>query len=104
MCGLPAIQRDLYSAFLAKHVEEGGNFDRLQALHAWASEGPLLEQALSKCREDMNGKPLLSSLGLGRPLRQNITPVEDRSTHAEVLEVKIFDHQKEACGIAIRTP
>ncbi len=82
-CGLPLVQRDLYSAYLATHVDANGNFDRPQAIEAWEGAEPLLKQALSKCREAMSGKQGFSSLGLSRPPRQNSTSVRAGSTHAK---------------------
>lgn len=62
-CGLTPVQRDLYTAFLANHVHEG-NLNRTQAKEAWASAGPLLEQALLRCKETAKGKRKQASFGI----------------------------------------
>ena len=65
-CGIEA-QRDLYSAFLARFVEEE-RLDRCQALLAWPGAEVLLEQALSNLEETMNSKLRLASFGINQRL------------------------------------
>ncbi len=65
-CGIEA-QRDLYSAFLARFVEEE-RLDRCQALLAWPGAEVLLEQALSNLEETMNSKLRFASFGINQRL------------------------------------
>lgn len=104
-CGIEA-QRDLYSAFLALHVDKG-SLDRAQAVSAWASAGPLLQQALSRLAQTAKGKQRLACFGLSQ--RESCTPVEDGSAASEVKDdvpkAKSFreNFEKLEC-LAIRTP
>ena len=62
ICGVTA-QRDLYSAFLARFVEND-KLDISQAKKAWASAGILLKQAMSNLNKTTIGKDRLASFGL----------------------------------------
>ena len=79
-CGIEA-QRDLYSAFLALHVDKE-HLDRSQATQAWASADSLLRQAVSRLEQTAKGKQRLACFGLSR--RQSCLPVEDGSAISEV--------------------
>jgi putative transposase len=105
-CGIGPIQRDLYSAFLSLHVEDEC-LDRTQANMAWASAGPLLEQALSKCKETAKGEQWLASFGFAQ--RQSGLSVVDGSVTSEVKDVVQGDASplesfEELDCLAIRTP
>ena len=103
-CGIEA-QRDLYSAFLALHVDNKV-LDRSQAQLAWASAGSLLKQAVSRLEQTAIGKQRLACFGLGQ--RQSRLPVEDGSTSSEVRNVvpgrNLGESFEELDCLAIRTP
>ena len=82
-CGIHA-QRDLYSAFLARFVQEN-KLDRSQALCAWPGSGILLEQAVSSLKETTSSKTRLASFGLGRS--QSCLSVKKESVSSEALDV-----------------
>lgn len=84
-CGVKA-QRDLYSAFLARFVEN----ERLDATNqvkaAWlAGADVLLEQAASNLKQTVTGKHRLASFGLGQ--RQSGSPLEKESIQHKALDV-----------------
>lgn len=83
-CGVGPVQRDLYSAYLAYHIEDN-RLDTNQAQKAWSGAEALLERAVSKLNEIANGQPWLSSFGL-HP-RQSDLHVKERSTGANVPDV-----------------
>jgi len=104
-CGVEA-QRDLYSAFLALHVDKE-SLDRTQAISAWASAGPLLQQTLSRLEQTAKGKQRLACFGLSQ--RQSYTPVEDGSAASEVRDdvpgtMRFRESFEELECLAIRTP
>jgi putative transposase len=82
-CGIKA-QRDLYSAFLALHVDNE-HLDRSQAISAWASADSLLRQAVSRLEETAKDKQRLACFGLSQ--RQSRLPVEDGSATSEIKDV-----------------
>ena len=63
-CGIE-MQRDLYSAFLAVHVEEN-YLDRSQAETAWPCAEALMWQAISRCQETARDRQELVRFGLRR--------------------------------------
>lgn len=83
-CGVGPVQRDLYSAYLAYHIEDN-RLDTNQAKKAWSGAEALLERAVSELNEIAKGQPRLSSFGLG--WRQSGSHVKERSTGADVLDV-----------------
>jgi putative transposase len=90
-CGVVA-QRDLYSAFLAKCVEDG-RLDAGRARAAWPGVDALLQAALSGI-QPANGRPLPSSFGLGR--RQSGSPVKaivNASKAQDVVPPAVLDVQ-----------
>jgi len=104
-CGIEA-QRDLYSAFLALHVENG-SLDRSQAILAWASADPLLKQAVSRLEKTAKDKQRLVCFGLSP--RQSCLPVEDGSTTSEIRDAvpettSVRESFEELDRLAIRTP
>ena len=82
-CGATA-QRDLYSAFLARFVENG-RLDTNQAIKAWSGSGIILERAVSNLKQTAIGKSNLASFGLGQ--RQSGSSVKGRSMQYEALDV-----------------
>ena len=82
-CGTRA-QRDLYSAFLARFVQEN-KLDRSQAQDAWPGAGILLEQALSNLKETTTSKTRLASFGLGQS--QSRLSVKKEAVSSEALDV-----------------
>jgi transposase len=106
-CGTVA-QRDLYSAFLAKHVHED-ILDIRQAEQAWPGAHLLLERAMSRVQfQAANGLCVPASFGLSR--RQSRSPVKDGSMAVEVRDiVHIAEEAVKAAhaagvSIAVRTP
>lgn len=63
-CGIIA-QRDLYSAFLAKHTKDD-ILDISQCKKNWPSANRLLEQAISRLKQTAIGKKKLASFGLNQ--------------------------------------
>lgn len=82
-CGIVS-QRDLYSAFLARFVENN-RLDAFQAGSAWASAGILLEQAVSSLNETTISKVRLASFGLGQS--QSRLPVKKGTMQDKALDV-----------------
>ena len=54
-CGVGPVQRDLYSAFLARHVCKDG-LDACQATKAWPDVEPLLRRAASSFKQPASGR------------------------------------------------
>ncbi|HSW87118.1 MAG TPA: hypothetical protein VLG49_06435, partial [Rhabdochlamydiaceae bacterium] len=103
-CGIEA-QRDLYSAFLALHVDHK-HLDRSQAISAWASAGSLLRQAVSRLEQTATGKQRLACFGLSP--RQSRLPVEDGSAISEIKDdvhenIRFIESFEELKCLAIRT-
>ena len=98
-CGVTA-QRDLYSAYLAKHVSND-ILDTCQAVAAWPGANLLLERAVSRLQQQaVNGRILPASFGINR--RQNRSHVKDGSTTVEVGNIPSF--AGETVGTAVKTP
>jgi putative transposase len=84
-----AIQRDLYSAFLARFVEQD-KLDARSAAQAFPAAKPLLERAASSDVEPASGArfPLpqvLRGLAAGRPLKRDSGPVEAKDAVAAIV-------------------
>ena len=100
-CGVYA-QRDLYSAFLARHVKNN-TLDTHQAQVAWTAAEPLLERAVSRLEQSVNGKACLSSFGLNQ--RQNRSHAKERSPSVEAVDVVDACREPQRAGrFAFRTP
>ena len=100
-CGVYA-QRDLYSAHLARHVEEN-HLDTSQALKAWTAAEPLLEHAVSSLNQLANGKARLSSFGLNQ--RKSWSRAKRGSLPVEAVDVVgVSREPQRACQLASRTP
>lgn len=68
-CGAKA-QRDLFSAHLARHVNNE-SLDTNQACIAWTAAEPLLERAVSRLIKLANGRTVLSSFGISQRQSQS---------------------------------
>jgi hypothetical protein len=74
-CGIEA-QRDLYSAFLAAHVDPATKLlDAGKAQDAWPGAQPLLRAAFEQATQRASGGPLPSSFGATR--RQSASPAKE---------------------------
>lgn len=62
-CGVKA-QRDLYSAFLAKCVNDSGNLSFKEATKQWSSTEPILRKAIERLVESNKNKKFLGSFGI----------------------------------------
>lgn len=84
-CGIGPVQRDLYSAYLARHVTDDGlTIDMRQAVNAWPGAQPLLERAMARVEHQAaNGGFTSDSFGLRR---QSCSPVKDGSTLTEAVD------------------
>jgi len=105
-CGTGPVQRDLYSAFLAKH-SYGETLAIHQARKAWFSAESLLKRAMASLDQTANGKHRLASFGL--PRRQSGSHVKDGSVAGKVADVvRAWKHATESRekpdGFAVRTP
>lgn len=74
------VQRDLYSAHLARFVE-GDRLDACRAIEAWPGAEPLLRQAASRLNQPASGRGfalphVLSGVGAGRPSKGAGAPHE----------------------------
>jgi putative transposase len=107
-CGIGPVQRDLYTAYLAKFVTND-SLNKSQAQEAWPDAEPLLRRALLSLNETASGKSRLASFGLSQVQRQSGSHVEDGSMPSEATDV-VWTGQPgpESCGelgsIAVRTP
>lgn len=72
-CGVGPVQRDLYSAFLARHVNNE-QLDTSRAATAWASAESLLGCAVSRAHQHAKGRHRLASFGFGR--RQSVSHIK----------------------------
>jgi transposase len=107
-CGVGPIQRDLYSAFLARCIN-ANSLDMNQAAMLWSGAKPLLEQAISRLNQSANGELRLASFGLSKAPRQSASLVKDGSMFGNVEDVvcmasAIAESFEEPSSIAIRTP
>lgn len=84
-CGVRPVQRDLYSAFLAKHVTDDGlTLDISQVHESWPGAQPLLERAMARVQyQAANGGFTPSSFGIRR---QSRSPVKYGSRLAEAAD------------------
>ncbi|MBI5326989.1 MAG: transposase [Deltaproteobacteria bacterium] len=102
ICGVQA-QRDLFSAYLAKHCSNH-ILDIHQAKAAWSAAEPLLRRAMSRITETASCGPVPASFGI--PRRQSCLPVKDGSTAIKVADAVALksESRKEMIGLAVRTP
>ena len=107
-CGVGPVQRDLYSAYLARFVSSN-SLNKSQAEQAWPDAEPLLRRALLSLNETASGKSRLASFGLSQVQRQSGSHVEDGSMPSEAADVVWMGQPRpESCrelgSIAVRTP
>ena len=82
-CGASA-QRDLFSAYLASHVNKD-KLDISQAEKDWVAAQPLLQRAMSKLNQQAIGKSRLASFGLGQ--RQSLSHAKENMKVVEAIDV-----------------
>lgn len=103
-CGIEA-QRDLFSAYLAKHCCNH-TLDIRRAKAAWPVAEPLLRRAMSRFSETASRGPVPASFGLNR--RQSCSPVKDGSVCVEVVDAvalpKARREPRRDADPAVRTP
>jgi transposase len=107
-CGVGPVQRDLYSAYLARFVSSH-ILNKSQAQSAWPDAEPLLRGALLSLNQTASGKLRLASFGLAKVQRQSGLHLEDGSMASEAADVVWRGKPApESCGelgnIAVRTP
>jgi putative transposase len=100
-CGVKS-QRDLFSAFLAKHCTDN-TLDIHQAKSAWSAAEPLLRRAMSRLNETASRGSIPASFGLSR--RQSCSPVINGSILIEVADaVAVRREPRRDADLAVRTP
>jgi len=102
-CGT-RMQRDLYSAYLARFVS-GTSLDTGRAQEAWPGAESLLWRAVSRLNETASGRQRLASFGLNR--RQSGLHAEDGSIRVKAVTVVteiIGERYGETRSTAVRTP
>ena len=104
-CNLQRVQRGLYSAFLARFVED----NHLNISHskiAWPGAHPLLEQAMLRLNKIANGKTLIASFGLNKIQRQSDSLVKDRLSLNEAKNVvrSYSESFGKFSALGVRTP
>ncbi len=116
-CGVSA-QRDLFSAFLARHVDATNHLDIPSAFEHWQGTDPLLGQAVSRIQETaIGGRFLPASFGLngrsqsGSPVKTEPWPETKGRTVIEARNVVAASPCRDVCespgGVAVasvRTP
>jgi putative transposase len=85
------MQRDLYSAFLAKCVDVNtGSLDTAKAKLLWPGLEPVLSEAVSRAYQSANGGPVPASFGFGSQ-RQSRSPVKPEETTIEAADAVLRD-------------
>lgn len=106
-CGVE-MQRDLYSAFLARCVGEDGLLHAGRARERWPGVEPLLRAAWSIATQPANGRPWPSSFGAS-PRSWSGSPAEEGIAKAEARDVVAHprgcgESSGEAAVVSLRTP
>ncbi len=100
-CGVVA-QRDLYSAFLARHTDADGVLHAGQARPAWPGADPLLRAAWSQALQPAMGRRVRSTFGTPpASWSQSGSLAEERIANAEAQDVRVLG---EAAVVPLRTP
>ncbi len=100
-CGI-IMQRDLYSAFLARHTDREGVLHADQAEAAWSGAEPLLRAAWSKALQPAMGRPVPSTFGSPSASRsQSGSSAEEGTANADARDARIAG---ETAVIPLRTP
>ncbi len=90
-CGIE-MQRDLYSAFLAKCVDVNTNsLDIIKANQLWPGLEPVLREAVSRAYQSANGRTVPASFGLYGSQRQSGSPVKPEETITEAADAVLRD-------------
>jgi hypothetical protein len=95
-------QRDLYSAFLARHTDRAGVLHADQARAAWSGADPLLRAAWSQAVQPANGRPAPSTFG-----RPPVSWSRSGSLAAEGIaktEARDGNIAGEVAAVSLRTP
>ncbi len=88
-CGIE-MQRDLYSAFLAKCVDVNtGSLDIARARMLWPGLEPVLSAAVSRAYQSASGRKIPASFGVGQ--RQSGSSVKPEKTITEAMDAVIRD-------------
>ncbi len=96
------MQRDLYSAFLARHTDREGVLHADQAQAAWSGAEPLLRVAWSKALQPAMGRPVPSTFGSPSASRsQSGSPAEEGTANADARDATIAG---KTAVIPLRTP
>lgn len=100
-CGTE-MQRDLFSAFLARHCSNN-TLDIRQAKQAWPSAEPLVRRAMSRLAETAIRGSMPASFGLSRS--RSCSPVKNGSEHVEAGDVVAARREpRRDVFLAVRTP
>jgi putative transposase len=89
-CGID-MQRDLYSAYLAKYVDVNtGSLDTARARMLWPGLEPVLREAVSRAYQSASGRTVPASFGVGNR-RQSGSPVKHKVTVTEAADAVVRD-------------
>ena len=89
-CGID-MQRDLYSAFLAKCVDVTTvSLDTARARMLWPGLEPVLREAVSRAYQSASGRTVPASFGVGNR-RQSGSPVKHKVTVTEAADAVVRD-------------
>jgi len=88
-CGIE-MQRDLYSAFLAKCVVNK-SLDIAKAKQLWPGLEPVLSAAVSRVKQSANGRTVPASFGLYGSQRQSRSPVKPEETITKAVDAVLRD-------------
>ncbi len=100
-CGMIA-QRDLYSAFLARHTDADGVLHAGQARAAWPGAEPLLRAAWGRATQPAMGRPVPSTFGRPPAVRsQSGSLAAERIAKAEAPS---GNARREVAVVPLRTP
>jgi transposase len=100
ICGTES-QRDLFSAYLAKHCTSD-QLDISQAKLSWPAAKPLLERAMFRVNQTANRGLLPASFGVSR--RQSCSPVKNGSISIEAGNVVVAGNSYESPGEMLFLP
>ncbi len=107
-CGVE-MQRDLYSAFLARWTGEDGLLHADQARAAWSGAEPLLRAAWGEATQPASGRVFRPSSFGATPRSQSGSPAKEGIAKAEARDVVAHSHgcgesPGEAAVVPLRTP
>lgn len=103
-CGI-TMQRDLYSAFLARCVGEDGLLHVGLARTRWPGAEPLLRAAWSRATQPASGRAFRPSSFGASPRSRSRSPAEEGIAQAEVPDVVAAGESREEVAVVpLRTP